>query len=112
MSSQYLIESKINDNLKVLSNEYLMSTIRKNLEYKNNYIINLDVDVKLENDSSIDDNFVHILHFNLHIKGNGLKEIGTLENTNLEFTYYFKEPDKIFYDKKGGSIFLITTSYW
>ena len=37
MSSQYLIESKINDNLKVLSNEYLMSTIRKNLEYKNNY---------------------------------------------------------------------------
>ena len=94
----------MNKDLNVFSNEKLIKIIR-DMMYDHSTLY-LKVDVKLEEDPFIDDDFSHVLHYNFNIKGNERADCGPLETRNISFSYFdLKDPDTKFYDSKGGSYF-------
>ena len=105
MASQVTIERQMNKELKVFSNEKLMKIIR-DMMYDHSTLY-LKVDVKLEEDPFIDDEFTHVLHYNFNIIGYERADCGPRETRNISFSYYdLEDPDTKFYDSKGGSYFL------
>ena len=104
MSLQYSDEKQVNEDLKVYSIENLRSIIR-NMMYENS-TLHLKVDLKLEENPHIDDDFVHVLHYNFNIIGNKRVNCGPRETKNISFSYYdLDNPDTKYYDSKGGSYF-------
>ena len=104
MASQASVGKQVKEELKVFSIEKLMSIIRDMMEdYSTLY---LKVDVKLEEDPYIDDEFAHVLHYNFNIIGNKRVNCGPQETRNISFSYHnLDDPDTKFYDSKGGSYF-------
>ena len=108
MTFQDTMDNTVNDKLKVFKNDELKKIIIDNKEYLNRTVINLDVDVKLENDPTIDDHYegvVHFLHFNYKLV---IFNKVVSENTNMEFSYYKdSKPEDLnqYYDSDGKSIF-------
>ena len=102
MSSQVSIGRQMNEELKFFSDEKLMEIIRKGIyDYSTLY---LKVDVKLEEDPCIDDEFTHVLHYNFNILGHERADCGPRENRNISFSYHeLDKPDTKFYD--NGSCF-------
>ena len=101
MSSQVYIGRQINNELKVFSNEKLMKIIRDMMYHHST--LYLKVDVKLEEDPTIDDEFTHVLHYNFNIIGYERADCGPLETRNISFSYHdLKDPNTKFYDIKGG----------
>ena len=71
-----------------------------------NSTLHLKVDLKLEENPHIDDDFVHVLHYNFNIIGNKRLNCGPQETKNISFSYYdLDNPDTKYYDSKGGSYF-------
>ena len=104
MASQVSIGRQMNEDLKVFSNEKLMKIIR-DMMYDHSTLY-LKVDVKLEEDPCIDDDFTHVLHYNFNIIGYERADCGPLETRNISFSYHnLDNPDTKFYDSKGGSYF-------
>ena len=104
MSLQASVGKQVNEELKVFSNEKLMSIIR-DMMYVHS-ILYLKVDVKLEEDPYIDDEFTHVLHYNFNILEYKRAGCGPLETRNISFSYHdLKDPNTKFYDSKGGSYF-------
>ena len=104
MASQVSIGRQMNKELKVFSNEKLMKIIR-DMMYDHSTLY-LKVDVKLEEDPFIDDEFTHVLHYNFNIIGYERADCGPRETRNISFSYYdLEDPDTKFYDSKGGSYF-------
>ena len=97
MASQVSIGEQINKELNVYSNEKLMNIIRKMMyDYSTLY---LKVDVKIEEDPTIDDDFIHVLHYKFNILGHERANDGPRENSNISFSYFDEDfPDKEFYD--------------
>ena len=104
MSLQAYVGKQINENIKVFSIENLMSIIRDMMEdYSTLY---LKVDLKLEENPYIDDDFAHVLHYNFNVIGNKRVKCGPRETRNISFSYhYLDDPDTKFYDSEGGSYF-------
>ena len=102
MASQVSIGRQMNEELKVFSNEKIMEIIRKRIYDVST--IYLKVDVKLEEDPCIDDEFTHVLHCNFNILGYERADCGPRENRNISFSYHdLDDPDTKFYD--NGSCF-------
>ena len=105
MASQVSIGRQMNKDLNVFSNEKLIKIIR-DMMYDHSTLY-LKVDVKLEEDPFIDDEFTHVLHYNFNIIGYERADCGPRETRNISFSYYdLEDPDTKFYDSKGGSYFL------
>ena len=104
MSLQSSVGKQVNEDLNVFSIEKLMSIIR-DMMYDHS-ILYLKVDLKLEENPHIDDDFVHVLHYNFNIIGNKRVNCGPRETKNISFSYHdLKDPDTKFYDSEGGSYF-------
>ena len=104
MVLQVSVGRQINKDLKVFSNVKLMKIIRDMMYDRSTLYLN--VNIKLEEDPFIDDDFTHVLHYNFNIVGDERADGGPLENRNISFSYYdLKDPDTKFYDSKGGSYF-------
>ena len=102
MASQVSIGRQMNKELKVFSNEKLMKIIR-DMMYDHSTLY-LKVDVKLEEDPTIDDDFTHVLHYNFNIIGYERADCGPRETRNISFSYYdLEDPDTKFYET--GSYF-------
>ena len=101
MASQVSVGRQINKELNVFSNEKLMKIIRDMMYHHST--LYLKVDVKLEEDPTIDDEFTHVLHYNFNIIGNKRAKCGPLETINTSFSYHdLNDPNTKFYDSKGG----------
>ena len=92
MTSQVSIGRQMNEELKVFSNEKLMEIIRKRI-YDDSTIY-LKVDVKVKEDPCIDDEFVHVLHYNFNITGHERADCGPRENRNISFSYHELDIDE------------------
>ena len=102
MASQVSIGRQMNEELKVFSNEKLMKIIRKGI-YDDSTLY-LKVDVKLEEDPCIDDDFTHVLHYNFNILGYEIADCDPREIRNISFSYHeLDKPDTKFYE--NGSCF-------
>ena len=92
----------MNKDLNVFSNEKLIKIIR-DMMYDHSTLY-LKVDVKLEEDPTIDDDFTHVLHYNFNIIGYERADCGPRETRNISFSYYdLEDPDIKFYET--GSYF-------
>lgn len=102
MASQSSVGKKLNEELKVFSNEKRMKIIR-DIMYDVSTLY-LNVDVKIE-----EDDIVHVLHYNYNMIGYERADCGDRETRNISFSYYdiddHDAPDgpKQFYDT--GSYF-------
>ena len=102
MASQVSIGRQMNKDLNVFSNEKLIKIIR-DMMYDHSTLY-LKVDVKLEEDPTIDDDFTHVLHYNFNIIGYERADCGPRETRNISFSYYdLEDPDTKFYET--GSYF-------
>ena len=101
MSSQASVGKQLNEELKVFSNEKLMKIIRDMMYDESTLYLN--VDVKIE-DPTIDDELIHVLHYNYNMIGHERADCGERETRNISFSYFNEDfPDKEFYDT--GSCF-------
>lgn len=97
MATQASVGKQLNEELNVYSNEKLMKIIR-GIMYDESTLY-LNVDVKIEEDPTIDDEFVHVLHYNFNMIGYERADCGPIENSNISFSYFDEDfPDKEFYD--------------
>ena len=104
MADQASVGRQMNKELNVFSNEKLMKIIR-DMMYDHS-ILYLKVDVKLEEDPTIDDDFTHVLHYKFNIIGYERADCGPRETRNISFSYHdLKDPDTKYYDSEGGSYF-------
>lgn len=104
MSLQVSIERQINEDLKFFSIENLISIIR-DMMYDHSTLY-LKVDLKLEENPHIDDDFAHVLHYNFNIIGNKRVNCGPLETRNISFSYHhLDDPNTKFYGSENGSYF-------
>ena len=104
MTSQVSIGRQMNKELNVFSNEKLMKIIR-DMMYDHSTLY-LKVDVKLEEDPTIDDDFTHVLHYKFNIINYERADCGPRENRNISFSYHdLEEPDTKYYGIKSGTHF-------
>ena len=91
--------------MKDFSNENLIKIIR-DMMYDLS-ILYLKVDINLEEDPNIDDDFSHVLHYNFNILGDAIGGFCPQRETmNISFSYHdINEPDTNYYDTKGGYYF-------
>ena len=90
--------------IKNFNNENLIRIIRDMMNDVNN--LYLKVDVKLEEDPSIDDGFSHVLHYNFNMLGGKRDFCPQRETINISFSYHdINKPDTNYYDTKGGYYF-------